>query len=79
MADNFKPEFDVKLQGHAIAKWNGEKDESTIAKLFAFFRREKWRGQFVINFPGNGGVNDVTFTEVRRMTESAEKDSEKSS
>jgi hypothetical protein len=67
--EEFKPEFDVKLQGHAIAKWEGAKDETTIGKLFTFFRASKWRGRFEVNFPGNGGVNDVVFTEIRRMTE----------
>ena len=69
--DGFKPEFDVRLQGHAVAKYLGPKDAISIAKLYEFFRREKWRGQLIMNFPGNGGVNgDIIFTEVRRMSES---------
>jgi hypothetical protein len=66
---DFKPEFDIKMQGHAIATWTGAKDHETIRKLFEFFRINKWRGKFEVNFPGNGGVNTVQFTEVRRMTE----------
>lgn len=65
----FKPEFDVKLEGRAKAKYIGPKDTTTLARLLDFFRAEKWRGKLEINFPGNGGVNDVVFDEVRRMTE----------
>jgi hypothetical protein len=72
MTEPFKPEFDIKLQGHAIATWTGAKDAATIAKLFEFFRVNKWRGKFEINFPGNTGVNGVQFTEVRRMSEQPE-------
>jgi len=68
--DGFKPEFDVKLQGHAVAKYLGPKDAISIAKLFEYLRTDRWRGQLVINFPGNSGVNDIIFTEVRRMSES---------
>jgi hypothetical protein len=64
----FKPEFDVKTQGHAIAKYLGPKDDASLAQLLAFFRKEKWRGQLVLNYPGNGGMNDIVFTEVRRAT-----------
>jgi hypothetical protein len=67
MAD-FKPEFDVKMEGHAIAKYLGPKDDNSLAKLLAFHRSEKWRGQLVINYPGNGGINDVVFTEKKRAT-----------
>lgn len=62
------PQFEVKLQGHAIARYLGEKDDASLSALLRFFRREKWRGQLVINWPGNGGVNDIVFTEVRRAT-----------
>ena len=68
--DGFKPEFDVRLQGHAVAKYLGPKDAISIAKLYEYLRTDKWRGQLVINLPGNSGVNDVIFTEVRRMSES---------
>lgn len=71
MAD-FKPEFDVKLQGHAIAKYLGPKDSASLSALLDFFRKEKWRGQLQVNFPGNGGINDLSFTEVRRMVEEKE-------
>ena len=65
-------QFEVKLQGHAIAKWLGKKDAATLAQLFSLCLKEKWRGRLEINFPGNGGVTDVVFTEVRRMTETKE-------
>lgn len=65
----FDPEFDVKLQGHAIAKYLGDKSAANVAQLYQFFREKKWRGKLEINFPGNGGVNDIVFTEVRRATE----------
>jgi hypothetical protein len=67
--ENWRPDFDVKLQGHAIATYRGPKSADMVAKLYEYFRKEKWRGQFVINFPGNGGVNDMVFTEVRRASE----------
>ncbi len=66
---SFDPEFDVKLQGHAIAKYLGDKSAANVAQLYQFFRGKKWRGKLEINFPGNGGVNDIVFTEVRRATE----------
>jgi hypothetical protein len=67
-------QFEVKREDQAIAKWTGPKDEATLAQLIALFIREKWRGQFVISFPGNGGVNDVIFTErkTRKIVEERE-------
>ncbi len=65
--DDFDPEFDIKLQGHAIAKYLGPKDD--VGKLHEFFRHEKWRGRLIVDYPGNGGVNDITFDEMRRMSE----------
>ena len=65
-------QFEVKLQGCAIATWTGPKDDATLGKLLELIRREKWRGQLQINYVGNGGVNTVVFTEVRRMSEEGE-------
>jgi hypothetical protein len=67
-------QFEVKREDQAIAKWVGAKDDATLAKLLTLFRSEGWRGQLVINYPGNGGVNDVIFTErkARRVVEDAE-------
>jgi len=64
-------QFEIKREDSAIAKWTGPKDNGTLAELICLFRRENWRGQFVVNFPGNGGVNDVIFTErkLRRVAE----------
>ena len=59
----FDPKFDVKMEAQAIARYVGPKDDSSLGKLVAYFRREKWRGALVINFPGNTGINDVVFTE----------------
>ena len=72
MADTyeFNPEFDIKLRGHAIARYRGPKDD--VGKLHEFFRHEKWRGQMIVNYPGNGGVNDIIFDEIRNMSEEKE-------
>jgi hypothetical protein len=63
--------FEVKREDQAVAVWKGPKDDATLAQLLALFRSEKWRGHLTINYPGNGGVNDVVFTErkVRRIVE----------
>jgi hypothetical protein len=68
----FEPKFEIKLEGHAKAKFVGVKDGATVGQLFDYFRANKWKGRFEINFPGNGGVNDIIFTEVRRAVEVAE-------
>jgi hypothetical protein len=65
-------QFEVKLQGHAIATWKGLRDNSTLGKLLDLIRREKWKGQLQVNFGGDGGVSSVIFTEVRRMSEAKE-------
>lgn len=65
-------QFEVKLQGHAIATWTGPKDDATLARLLELIRREKWRGQLQVNYSGNGGVSTVIFTEVRRMVDDGE-------
>jgi hypothetical protein len=76
--EKFDPEFHLTLQGHAIAKYLGPRSpkdaeyDNHIERLHEFFRAKKWKGQLVINYPGNGGVNDIVFTEVRRMTEEKE-------
>lgn len=59
----FDPKFDVKMEAHAVARYVGPKDDASLAQLLAFFRSERWRGALVINYPGNSGVQDVTFTE----------------
>jgi hypothetical protein len=56
-------QFEVKREDMAVAKWTGPKDDATLTNLLELFRREKWRGQFVISYPGNGGVADAVFTE----------------
>jgi hypothetical protein len=56
-------QFVIKKESVAVARWTGEKDDLTLSQLLALFRREKWRGQFQINYPGNGGVQSVVFTE----------------
>lgn len=65
-------QFKVKLQGHAIATWEGPKDTDTLSKLLELIRTEKWRGQLQVNYAGNGGITQIVFTEVRRMTETPE-------
>jgi hypothetical protein len=67
-------QFEVKREDQAIATWKGPKDAATLAQLIELFLREKWRGQFVVSFPGNGGINDVIFTErkTRKIVEERE-------
>ena len=48
-------QFEVKREDQAIARWIGPKDDTTIAQLLDLFRREKWKGQLVISYAGNGG------------------------
>lgn len=65
----YVPLFDVKLQGHAIATYKGPTDAASMGKLWDYLRKQGWRGQLVCNFPGNGGIQNVIFTEVRRAKE----------
>lgn len=60
---NFEPEFEIKSMGHVTAEFKGPKTSENIAQLFEWFKREKWRGCWQINFPGNGGVNSIVFAE----------------
>lgn len=63
------PEFDIKLQGRAIARYKGPKDHQSVNRLIDFFRKEQWRGKLTMDFTGNGGISDIVFDEVRRATE----------
>lgn len=67
-------QFEVKREDQAIARWTGPKDAETLAQLIALFITEKWKGHFSVAFPGNGGVNEVVFTErkPRRIPEDGE-------
>lgn len=56
-------QFQIRKDQVAIAKWTGPKDEVTLGELLRLFIRERWRGQLQVNFPGNGGINDIVFTE----------------
>lgn len=73
MAKDFTPEFSLKMEGRCYARYLGPKDPDSIRELYDFLRREKWRGQLQINMVGNGGVNDIVFDEVRKITDSGEK------
>jgi len=77
MDEPFKPEFDVQYQGRARAIWRGPKDPATLVKLFEFFRKEKWRGRLEVQYPGNGGINEIAFDEVRRASENGKENGEK--
>lgn len=61
---DFTPQFETKA--HAIARFLGPRDQGTVVNLLQFVIHEKWRGQLVINFTGNGGIQDVVFSEVKR-------------
>jgi hypothetical protein len=67
-------QFEIKREDQAVATWKGPKDSGTISQLLALFLREKWKGEFIVSFPGNGGIGNVVFTErkVRRIAEDRE-------
>jgi len=66
--DEFAPEFETKMEGRAYAHFRGSRDAESIKKLFEFLKREKWRGSLMVHFAGNGGVTDVIFEEVKKMS-----------
>lgn len=66
--NGFSPEFTIRTEGHSHAHFSGPRDPDSIRALYEFLRREKWRGQLLISFAGNGGVTDIIFHEVRRAT-----------
>ncbi len=63
MTPSFKPEFTIKATGHVVAEFTCDRTSANIAHIFDWIRREKWKGCLQINFPGNGGVNNVVFAE----------------
>ncbi len=67
-------QFEIKREDQAIARWTGPKDETTLVQLLDLFRKERWRGQLVVSYSGNGGISDVVFTErkIRRIVEDKE-------
>lgn len=67
-------QFEIKREDQAIARWTGPKDDATLAQLLDLFRKERWKGQLVVSYSGNGGVSDVVFTErkARRIIEDRE-------
>ncbi len=67
-AEVIKSQLDFKMDARCVSRWKGAKDSKTIAELFDYFRTEGWRGEMRIGFPGNGGVSEVLFDEVRRAT-----------
>ena len=66
--NGFSPEFTIKTEGHSHAHFQGARDGDSMKALYEFIKREKWRGQLLISFAGNGGVTDIIFHEVRRAT-----------
>ena len=70
-SNGFSPEFNIKMEGHAFAHFQGPRDSESIKHLLEFIKTEKWRGILRITFVGNGGVNDVIFEEVKRITKAA--------
>ena len=71
----FDPKCDVKLQGRAIAHYRGPKTpkdpeyDNHIGRLHEYLLRNHWQGHLEINYTGNGGVQDVLFTEIKPATE----------
>jgi len=66
--NGYAPEFSIKMEGRSYAHFTGQRDAETIKKLYEFLKRENWRGRLMIHFAGNGGVTDVIFEEVKKMT-----------
>lgn len=64
----FNPEFHIRLEGRAIARYLGPRDPESVRDLFLWCKKEKVRGQLQINF-SQGGVTDIVLDEKRRMTE----------
>ena len=60
-----RSQMELSFEGRARAKWLGAKDAKTISDLFEFYRTQGWRGQWRINFSGNGGVSEIIFDEIR--------------
>ena len=69
---SFNPEFSIRMEGRAYARYLGPRDPESIRELFLWCKREKVRGQLQINFTGNGGVTDIILDEKRRMSEDKE-------
>lgn len=67
-------QFEVKREDQAIATWKGPKDRETVKRLIDLVLDEKWRGEFVLSLPGNGGINSIVVTErkMRRIVEERE-------
>lgn len=68
----FIPEYTLKMEGRALATFSGPKTAEHLSRIFEFVRLEKWRGQLRVDFGGNGGVSNITFDEVRRITRESE-------
>lgn len=69
---SFDPQFSIKMEGRAYARYLGSRDETSLAQLISWCKKEKVRGQLQINLTGNGGISDVILDEKRRMTEAKE-------
>jgi len=59
----FKPEYEVKATGHIIARFKLPATPENAARLLEWLKENKWRGAFIANFPGNGGIADMQFAE----------------
>ena len=65
------PQFDIKMQAHARSHFRIDKSE--VGALSEFLLAKKWKGKLEVVFPGNGGITQVTFDEVRPMSATEEK------
>lgn len=52
---------------HTLARYTGPRDPESIHSLYIYLRQQQWRGMLNINFTGNGGVTDITFTDDKRL------------
>ena len=58
-------QFDIQQGKHTLVRYTGPRDPESIHSLYIFLRQRQWRGRLAINFTGNGGVTDITFTDAK--------------
>ncbi len=63
-------QFAIQPHGQrTIARYIGPRDPESIHALYISIRRAGWRGMLGMNFGGDGGVTDITFTDDKRLVE----------
>lgn len=60
---SFDPQFDVKKTGQITATFKLSATPENVAGLVQWIKSRGWRGALILNFAGNGGVNNPVFAE----------------